>query len=227
MRSTRSDLAGANELILGGISLVAMPTEVQKFSFIWNIEDFTFSAKSFGEPIISPCFKVETLNKTNWILKCYPRGIRNTKFIAIKLCRNYDDLGPDNVKINFRTFILASDGSTVFENERENLPFTKGMETSLIRQLRDDFFKRPRVISPSDTLTVCCEIWKSDGEQTTDAKFSGTEGNPPESFDEVRKTACEEISKEISLGKLCHLHPNKFFTTRQKYGNQERTFNYQ
>ncbi|CAL1294368.1 unnamed protein product [Larinioides sclopetarius] len=203
-----------------------MSTEVQKISFIWNIEEFSYSAKGFNEPIISPCFKVESLNKTNWTLKCYPRGIRNTKFIAIKLCRNIDDLGPDNIKINFRSFILASDGSTVFENEKEHLSFTKGIETTLIRQLRGDFFKRPRVISPSDTLTICCEVWKSDGEQISDTNSSGAEGNFSEPFDDISKTVCEEISKEVSLGKPCHLHPSKFFA-RTKMVIQRRTFNYQ
>ncbi|GIY18640.1 MATH domain-containing protein [Caerostris extrusa] len=128
-----------------------MPFKEETFTFIWKIENFNFSTKRFGESIISPCFKLQSMDKTNWYLKCYPRGVRNRFFIVIKLHRG-EDSGPETIDIGFKAYVIAFDGSFPFIEETDSIYLQKGNEIKIIRELRDTFLNRPRILSNGDTF---------------------------------------------------------------------------
>ncbi|GBM73845.1 Speckle-type POZ protein [Araneus ventricosus] len=203
-----------------------MSTEVKKYTFVWEVENFSFSTKDLGESIISPYFTVKMMDNTNWILKYYPRGISVPDNTVVTLYRDLNDSGPVEVKINYKAFILASDGSFAYEKEKECVSFIKGKEIILILDQINEFLRNLSVLSTSDILTICCQIWESTVDQLINAQYSDRNSKDLECLDEILETACEEISKESTIGKLCHFHPTKFFA-RTNLEIERRSFHHQ
>ncbi|GIY47417.1 speckle-type POZ protein [Caerostris darwini] len=194
-----------------------MSSTEEKVTITWKIENVSFSAKRPGESIRSPCFKLSSLDKTYWFLKCFPRGVRNKLVLVVKLCRDDEYSGPEKINIGFKAYVMAFDGSSAFERENDSLLIEKGEETKIIGDLRDNFFKTS-IISPMDILTICCELWKNCNDSNI-AKPSSVIANTSLEqvvYGEDFRTVHKEVSKDLKgISKLQDLNPIKFYAKTQ------------
>ncbi|GFR05691.1 tdpoz2 [Trichonephila clavata] len=89
------------------------------FTFTWSIENFSYSWQKNGECILSPVFIVDTMGKTKWRLKLYPKGYRKkTKsFISIYLARESASKELSYHFIKFDLSFLAADGSVLVSED--------------------------------------------------------------------------------------------------------------
>ncbi|GIY08695.1 speckle-type POZ protein [Caerostris extrusa] len=109
---------------------------------------------------------------------------------------------------------LLFDGSFPLIEETESISSEKGNEIKIIRELRDTFLNRPRILSNGDTLTICCEIWKHCRDNIA-IKSSSVIDNKS-LFGEDFQAVYEEVSR-ISQGisKIQDLNPVKFYAKTQ------------
>ncbi|GIY18642.1 hypothetical protein CEXT_798161 [Caerostris extrusa] len=89
-------------------------------------------SKTTRESIRSPCFKLSSLDKTYWFLKCFPRGVRNKLVVACKLAEMINIRIQKKINIGFKAYVTAFDGSSAFEREKDSLLIEKGEETKII-----------------------------------------------------------------------------------------------
>ncbi|GIY18648.1 hypothetical protein CEXT_798191 [Caerostris extrusa] len=68
-----------------------MSSTEEKFTLIWKIENVSFTTKCLAQPILSPCFNLNSMDKTRWFLKFYARGVSSERFLSVWLCRDDKD----------------------------------------------------------------------------------------------------------------------------------------
>ncbi|GFQ71300.1 TD and POZ domain-containing protein 3 [Trichonephila clavata] len=140
-------------------------SENKCFTFTWIIENFSYSWHKNGEFISSPAFVVDTMAKTKWILKLYPKGDEETEkeFISFDLYREADSKGPQKFGILFELSFLATHGSDIVTNNISTNVFKKDDARGFAEFIkRDEILKiRRKDFLPEDVLTARCRIWNS------------------------------------------------------------------
>ncbi|GIY22128.1 TD and POZ domain-containing protein 1 [Caerostris extrusa] len=91
------------------------------FSITWIIENFDHCWPR-EKAIHSPTFVVALMESTKWHLIIYPW---NNGYVSFYISRLEDCEGPANIEVNFQLEFLASDGSTLKFENRENCAFSK------------------------------------------------------------------------------------------------------
>ncbi|GFY68309.1 hypothetical protein TNIN_219481 [Trichonephila inaurata madagascariensis] len=140
-------------------------SENKWFTFTWIIENLRYSWHKNGECILSPAFVVDTMAKTKWRLKLYPKGEAETEvdFISFVLNRETDSKGPKKFKVCFELSFLAVDGSVLESNGISIKELEKGDGWCFGEFVKnDEVFKiRKKDYLPEDVLTARCRIWNS------------------------------------------------------------------
>ncbi|GFY78917.1 hypothetical protein TNIN_304671 [Trichonephila inaurata madagascariensis] len=139
-------------------------SENKCFTFTWIIENISYSWHKNGECIQSPVFVVDTMAKTKWRLKLYPKRDEETEveFIYFVLKREMDSEGPKKFEIFYELF-LAEDGSVLKWNDKKSREFEKGDIWGFGEYVKNvEVFKiRRKNFQPEDVLTARCRIWNS------------------------------------------------------------------
>ncbi|XP_055952084.1 speckle-type POZ protein B-like [Argiope bruennichi] len=140
------------------------------FTFLWKLENISLSSQKKGEPITSPAFVVDAIQKTKWKLYLYPRGKGVGNGIACFLNRETDSKGTERVEIEFDLAFITEDGSVLKSHNILKHTFPKGGDYGFHRlESRENvFISRRAEFLPRDTLTARCRIWNSDGEMLED-----------------------------------------------------------
>ncbi|GIY18644.1 speckle-type POZ protein [Caerostris extrusa] len=201
-----------NVLRLGSI----MSSTEEKFTLIWKIENVSFTTTTFTQPILSPCFSLNSMDKTSWFLKFSAKSLKSKGFVSVRLSRDDKDSGPEKISIGFKGYIVAIDGSSRFTKEVDSIIIEKDHEIRLIREIRDEFFKS-RILSSKDSLSICCELWKNcSNNDTTKPSTVIAAKSLDVSCGEVPRNIYEEVSKDLKgISKLQDLNPIKFHAKTQ------------
>ncbi|GFY65735.1 TD and POZ domain-containing protein 3 [Trichonephila inaurata madagascariensis] len=142
-------------------------SEKKCFTFTWIIENISYSWHKNGECILSPTFVVDTMAKTKWRLKLYPKREAETEvaFISFVLNRETDSKGPKKFKVCFELSFLAVDGSVLESNGISIKELEKGDGWCFGEFVKnDEVFKiRKKDYLPEDVLTAQCRIWDISG----------------------------------------------------------------
>ncbi|GBM11922.1 TD and POZ domain-containing protein 1 [Araneus ventricosus] len=138
------------------------------FSFTWILENIAYCILEKGEALESPTFIVDTIEKTKWSLRIYPRNITDENNISFYL-RRENSKGPDRIEIGYELAFLAADGSILksLVFQRQAFKKNKGHGEASFETRENVFVKNRFKFLPGGTLMARCRIWKSDGEVKT------------------------------------------------------------
>ncbi|KAF8777734.1 Speckle-type POZ protein B like protein [Argiope bruennichi] len=140
---------------------------MKTFHFFWSIENISYAWHQPGRPIVSPEFCCKPFGFTLWTLELYPRGVDNSDFFSLNLCRS-EDGGPDNLSLNIKFSCMSTDRSELhsvfipqtFTNFKNNGFSTYGEECFIQRY---EVLGRKRALYvPRDTLELRCQMWLAD-----------------------------------------------------------------
>ncbi|PRD22121.1 UNVERIFIED_CONTAM: Tdpoz2 [Trichonephila clavipes] len=140
------------------------------FTFMWIIENFSYSWQNIREYISSPTFIVGQMQKTKWRLNLYPKGDEEEAkgFISFHLRRVEDCHGPESLDIHFDLSFLATDDSVLVTTDTVQESFSKGKCWYADKFVKcDEVLKiRRNVYLPGNVLTARCRMWNNIQEDT-------------------------------------------------------------
>ncbi|GBN88592.1 Speckle-type POZ protein [Araneus ventricosus] len=132
-----------------------------EYTIFWCIENYSHCWHKNGEELLSPLFTADGLEGTAWNLLLYPRGKSNEDqgFISLFLMRSAKDDGPESASVKYKLSVLAAVGSTISSSKQDNTFERK------VGRGREKFMRLDEMHYhlPQDILTVCCKIWKGEG----------------------------------------------------------------
>ncbi|GFV68386.1 TD and POZ domain-containing protein 2 [Trichonephila clavipes] len=132
------------------------------FTFTWKVENFGYSSLKNGEYFLSPLFFVDTMGKSRWRLKLYPKGNGEDAkdFISFFLVRDRTCKGPLNVGVHFELSFIGADDSILEKTGPFENTFSHDMSWGFA-----DFAKQDDVLKvgrkyylPGNILTARCRI---------------------------------------------------------------------
>ncbi|KAF8771293.1 TD and POZ domain-containing protein 5 [Argiope bruennichi] len=147
-------------------------SEEKHFTFLWKLENISYSLQQIGEVIKSPVFLVDAIEQTKWRLHLFPRGETEGTWLGCNLHREADSKGEDKVEIKYELAFIAKDGSVLISSGVFKEVFPKGKSGYFSRFVKreDVFVLRRSEFLPQDTMTVRCRFWKVVGEMTEDIR---------------------------------------------------------
>ncbi|GFU23984.1 TD and POZ domain-containing protein 1 [Nephila pilipes] len=130
------------------------------FCFTWYVENYHFYLKCKKDKIESPSFVSEVLEATKWNLKIHLAG----GVSGIYLHRHKDCKGPGAIEIEYEV-LFSDDSDSYFDSSgMAKNSFEKDNTWGFRKFAKKKFFHLKRTsYLPKDTLTVCCKIRKSTG----------------------------------------------------------------
>ncbi|GFY37733.1 MATH domain-containing protein [Trichonephila inaurata madagascariensis] len=143
------------------------------FIFTWNIENISFWPLEENEAIGSPPFIVDALKKTKWQLCFYPSVsfsiFKPTVQIYLKRLEDREVPSPIKVKHEFSFF---SEKKLLIKCE----PLVETFETFGCTDLglfleKEIFLVKGTNNLLQDNLTICCKIWKCDGDMVKSVEY--------------------------------------------------------
>ncbi|XP_055952682.1 speckle-type POZ protein-like [Argiope bruennichi] len=173
---------------------------IKCFTFLWKLENISYSLQKVGSRIESPAFVVDAIEKTKWKLRLYPRGDRDGTFIGFFLHREKDSKGEDEIEIEFELDFIGKDGSSLRLTQPTNYAFPKSIGFGFTRD--DVCISKRLIFLPDDTLKAHCRIWKISGELSEDIQCTALTRIG------VEKRSLKWIVKNFStleVGKKCNL----------------------
>ncbi|XP_071034212.1 uncharacterized protein [Parasteatoda tepidariorum] len=140
--------------------------ENKEFLCSWKIENYSFAFQRYGQYIMSPLFRVNSLGGSEWSIFLYPRGCSETSVdsVACKLYRykyNKDDESEDKITIDLRFELCNSNDIIVKVCEIQNQEIHRGdkskdLELIKIRELQEEM-----ELWPTGTLILSCYLIKT------------------------------------------------------------------
>ncbi|GFQ93361.1 speckle-type POZ protein B [Trichonephila clavata] len=134
-------------------------------TIFWNIENYSYYGKKRDECVSSPTFRVESIEKSTWVLSLYPLGRRDVDFITFKLYGSLSDTSKV-IEVEFEVAILAEDGSVLEIIERKGTCLYKSGSPRCFDAfaLREEVINTKRqIFLPRDTFRTRCRLWKTVG----------------------------------------------------------------
>ncbi|GIX85790.1 speckle-type POZ protein B [Caerostris darwini] len=129
------------------------------FTYTWTIQNSAHCWHKEGELLNSPAFFVDTLERTKWYLRIFPRGNFEKGFSTVYLRRDSADFGPDSIKLGYKISFLAENGVPIRTKEIKEHSFTKNHGYGALELLTwDDMFLH------QGEVTIRCEMWASEYE---------------------------------------------------------------
>ncbi|GIY75571.1 speckle-type POZ protein [Caerostris darwini] len=139
------------------------------FTFTWRIKNISYCWHNRGDVLVSPTFSVADLQHSSWSLLLYPRGHANEDGYLSVVLRREKTGGPETLTPSFELSLISTDGSSLlsFYVEEGEVFFSKnynndfnGDGTYKFVTREEVFCSKKSIYLPSDTLTVCCRMWK-------------------------------------------------------------------
>ncbi|GBM03250.1 TD and POZ domain-containing protein 5 [Araneus ventricosus] len=145
-----------------------MDKEKKEYKYLWFIENYSCSYRiaENGEALTSPKFTIDGLQGTAWELLLYPKGCRHEYKGNVSLfLRRCEDNGPKDIYVKFQLSVLAVDGSAL-HTQMFSCRLKTGISQGCNKFLQADeiHLRRKAEYLPKDTLSVCCKMWKGEGE---------------------------------------------------------------
>ncbi|CAL1281798.1 unnamed protein product [Larinioides sclopetarius] len=136
----------------------------KKFSFLWFIENYSYSPLNVDETLVSPVFTPEGSGGTSWELSLNSYRLRHSLDDSVYLKRSAFDDSQGSVKVKMEISLFTTDGSTLYSEECEHT-FRMGDRRGFKPLLNMDelYVRRNTEYLPQDTLGIRCDMWKGEG----------------------------------------------------------------
>lgn len=135
------------------------------FTFMWNIENFSFSPHGENDCLESPRFTIEFLDDTEWYLGIFP----GRHPVTCHVYRPDNGADAEFVTTNYMYAFDTADGTPKYWCDMRNLTFKKGTNLGYIEMDRRNKNFR-EIYLPNDTLTVIFHMWKSNDHTTVNTR---------------------------------------------------------
>ncbi|XP_015908467.1 speckle-type POZ protein [Parasteatoda tepidariorum] len=133
--------------------------ESYQFVYTWNIKNFSSISLKSGEFMYSPWTLAESLNRTKWRFRFYPKGLRSREFPCFLLRAEEDD-GPTVIQVSGDIGLVDTNGVfRVAEDRFRSRPMERGDNegTNKFMSLERLFSERELLLA-NDTLTIQCRL---------------------------------------------------------------------
>ncbi|CAL1273689.1 unnamed protein product [Larinioides sclopetarius] len=131
-----------------------------KFSYIWTINNFSYSREEMGEVIKSSTFSAGANDKTKWCLRVNPKGLDEESKDYLSLYLLLVSCNKNEVRAKFKFSILNTkrEETKAMESQRA-YRFVQGKDWGFKKFLRRDFLlDEANGLLPDDKLTLFCEV---------------------------------------------------------------------
>lgn len=131
--------------------------DVQKFSYKWKIQNFSFCREEMGEVIKSSHFSTD--EKLKWCLRVNPKGLdeESKEYLSLYLLLLANK---SEVRAKFKFSILNAKGEETKAMESQKAyRFVQGKDWGFKKFIRRDFLMdESNGLLPNDQLTLFCEV---------------------------------------------------------------------
>jgi len=134
--------------------------DVQKFSYRWKIQNFSFCREEMGEVMKSSHFSTDNPNeKLKWCLRVNPKGLdeESKEYLSLYLLLLSNK---SEVRAKFKFSILNIKGEETKAMESQKAyRFVQGKDWGFKKFIRRDFLMdEANGLLPNDQLTLFCEV---------------------------------------------------------------------
>ncbi|GBM03300.1 TD and POZ domain-containing protein 4 [Araneus ventricosus] len=187
----------------------------KEYIYLWFIENYScmYNIAKNGKALISPNFMIEELEGKACNLLLYPKGYSEKDIGRVSLfLRSETDAVPKDFSIKFELSVLAVGGSSLHSREYE-FTFKEGiaMGSEQFHIEADEILRRKAEYLPKDTLSVCCKIWKGEGDVRKVVQISAR-----------NRITTEKVSFPHIVKSFSSLLPNVKRTFRIKSSSKEK-----
>ncbi|GFS80042.1 TD and POZ domain-containing protein 1 [Nephila pilipes] len=141
-------------------------------TFLWNIENFSYSWHNYNEFIESPVFIVESINNISWTLRLYPREGSSQDFLSFSLYGiRKDDSSIAELECDLE--FLVKDKSNQLITPRSRVTWqnqTLGGPEAFIRR-EEVITTENETTQVDDTVKTRCRLWSTEVKKVTPVTF--------------------------------------------------------
>merc|ERR1712193_241577 len=133
--------------------------DVQKFSYKWKIQNFSFCREEMGEVMKSSPFSTDN-EKLKWCLRVNPKGLDEESKEYLSLYLLLVSCNKSEVRAKFKFSILNAkrEETKAMESQRA-YKFMQGKDWGFKKFIRRDFLlDEANGLLPDDKLTLFCEV---------------------------------------------------------------------
>ncbi|KAF8763518.1 protein roadkill-like [Argiope bruennichi] len=134
--------------------------KVIKFSFMWTINNFSYSREEMGEVLKSSTFSAGSNDKLKWCLRVNPKGLDEESKDYLSLYLLLVSCNKTEVRAKFKFSILNArkEETKAMESQRA-YRFVQGKDWGFKKFIRRDFLlDEANGLLPDDKLTLYCEV---------------------------------------------------------------------
>lgn len=134
--------------------------KIVKFSYMWTINNFSYSREEMGEVLKSSSFSAGTNDKLKWCLRVNPKGLDEESKEYLSLYLLLVSCNKSEVRAKFKFSILNSrrEETKAMESQRA-YRFVQGKDWGFKKFIRRDFLlDEANGLLPDDKLTLYCEV---------------------------------------------------------------------
>ncbi|XP_054721492.1 protein roadkill-like [Uloborus diversus] len=134
--------------------------KVVKFSYMWTINNFSYSREEMGEVLKSSSFSAGANDKLKWCLRVNPKGLDEESKEYLSLYLLLVSCNKSEVRAKFKFSILNArrEETKAMESQRA-YRFVQGKDWGFKKFIRRDFLlDEANGLLPDDKLTLYCEV---------------------------------------------------------------------
>ncbi|KAL5510518.1 hypothetical protein EMCRGX_G006078 [Ephydatia muelleri] len=134
--------------------------KVVKFSYMWNIDNFSFCREEMGEVLKSSTFSSGHDDTLKWCLRMNPKGLdeESRDYLSLYLLLLSGNKSEVRAKFKFSILNNKKEERKAMESQRA-YRFVQGKDWGFKKFIRRDFlFDEANGLLPDDKLTLYCEV---------------------------------------------------------------------
>lgn len=134
--------------------------KVNKFSYIWTIENFSYCREDMGESLKSSNFSSSADDPLKWCLRVNPKGLDEDSkdYLSVYLLLLTGNKGEVRAKFKFSILNHKREERKAMESQRA-YRFVQGKDWGFKKFIRRDFLlDEANGLLPTDKLTIYCEV---------------------------------------------------------------------
>lgn len=134
--------------------------KIVKFSYMWTINNFSYSREEMGEVLKSSSFSAGANDKLKWCLRVNPKGLDEESKEYLSLYLLLVSCNKSEVRAKFKFSILNArrEETKAMESQRA-YRFVQGKDWGFKKFIRRDFLlDEANGLLPDDKLTLYCEV---------------------------------------------------------------------
>ncbi|GAU98840.1 hypothetical protein RvY_09930 [Ramazzottius varieornatus] len=156
--------------------------KVQKFSYVWTINNFSYTREEMGEVLKSSTFSAGANDKLKWCLRVNPKGLDDESKDYLSLYLFLVSCNKNEVRAKFKFSILNAkrEETRAMESQRA-YRFVQGKDWGFKKFIRRDFLMdEANGLLPDDKLTLFCEVSVISDSQNVSGQNSATQFKIPD-----------------------------------------------